>query len=91
MERKVICITLNSCIKNTCTNQTVSLGTFSGRDRTALAVNQHGGPNLAVCTCIDGKGLALFDLRMPLPLDFVNQVTSLRNFTWALFLRLCNL
>ncbi|XP_046840186.1 uncharacterized protein LOC124434345 isoform X2 [Xenia sp. Carnegie-2017] len=48
--------------------------TFSGRDRTALAVNQHGGPNLAVCTCIDGKGLALFDLRMPLPLDFVNQL-----------------
>ena len=50
------------------------VGTYNGRDRTALAVNSHSGPNLAVCACVNGKGLALFDLRMPLPLDFVNEV-----------------
>jgi hypothetical protein len=50
------------------------IGTYNGRDRTALAVNLHSGPNLAVCAGVNGKGLALFDLRMPLPLDFVNEV-----------------
>ena len=56
-------------------------GTFNGRDRTALAVNIHSGPNLAVCSSVNGKGLALFDLRMPLPLDFVHEVcTSLTPF-----------
>lgn len=48
--------------------------TYNGRDRTALAVNLHSGPNLVVCACVNGKGLALFDLRMPLPLDFVNEL-----------------
>ncbi|GAB6026928.1 hypothetical protein CHUAL_013571 [Chamberlinius hualienensis] len=28
-------------------------------------------PNLAVCVCVNGKGMTLFDLRMPLPLDFL--------------------
>ena len=56
----------------------LSLGTYNGRDRTALAVNLHSGPNLAVCACVNGKGLALFDLRMPLPLDFVNEVEFIK-------------
>lgn len=48
--------------------------TFNGRDRTALASSSHSAPNLAVCACVNGKGLALFDLRMPLPLDFVHEL-----------------
>ncbi|GIX93492.1 WD_REPEATS_REGION domain-containing protein [Caerostris extrusa] len=43
---------------------------FNGRDRAGLAVDPLC-PNMAVCSCINGKGLTLFDLRMPLPLDFV--------------------
>ncbi|GFY31816.1 WD_REPEATS_REGION domain-containing protein [Trichonephila clavipes] len=43
---------------------------FSGTDRTGLAADPVC-PNMAVCSCVNGKGLTLFDLRMPLPLDFV--------------------
>ncbi|XP_014678643.1 PREDICTED: uncharacterized protein LOC106818447 [Priapulus caudatus] len=43
---------------------------FNGRDRTGLAVDPIC-PNMAVCCCVNGKGLTLFDLRMPLPLDFI--------------------
>lgn len=47
---------------------------FSGRDRVPLAADPIC-PHLAVCSCINGKGLTLFDLRMPLPLDFVFDVS----------------
>ena len=31
-------------------------------------------PNLAACVTVNGKGITLFDLRMPLPLDFLVDV-----------------
>lgn len=43
---------------------------FSGRDRTGLAADP-ACPNIAVSVAVNGKGLTLLDLRMPLPLDFV--------------------
>ncbi|KAL0276874.1 UNVERIFIED_CONTAM: hypothetical protein PYX00_004345 [Menopon gallinae] len=43
---------------------------FSGRDRTGLATDPLC-PNMAVSVAVNGKGLTLLDLRMPLPLDFV--------------------
>ena len=43
---------------------------FNGRERAALATDPIC-PHLAVCSCVNGKGLTLFDLRMPLPLDFI--------------------
>ncbi|CAG2055080.1 unnamed protein product [Timema podura] len=43
---------------------------FSGRDRTGLAADPVC-PNMAVSVAVNGKGLTLLDLRMPLPLDFV--------------------
>ncbi|KAK7789973.1 hypothetical protein R5R35_008499 [Gryllus longicercus] len=43
---------------------------FNGRDRTALAADPIR-PNMAVSVAVNGKGLTLLDLRMPLPLDFV--------------------
>lgn len=43
---------------------------FSGRDRTGLATDPLC-PNMAVSVSVNGKGLTLLDLRMPLPLDFV--------------------
>lgn len=46
---------------------------FNGRDRTGLAADPIC-PNMAVCVCVNGKGLTLFDLRMPLPLDFLYDV-----------------
>lgn len=46
---------------------------FNGVDRTGLAVDPIT-PNMAVCCCVNGKGLSLFDLRMPLPLDFLYDV-----------------
>ncbi|CAN7998334.1 unnamed protein product, partial [Ixodes hexagonus] len=46
---------------------------FNGRDRASLAADPIC-PNMAVCSCVNGKGLTLFDLRMPLPLDFVYDV-----------------
>ncbi|XP_013413672.1 uncharacterized protein LOC106176013 [Lingula anatina] len=49
------------------------LGAFNGRDRTGLAVDPIT-PNMVVCCCVNGKGLSLFDLRMPLPLDLLYDV-----------------
>ncbi|XP_064632737.1 uncharacterized protein LOC135491033 [Lineus longissimus] len=46
---------------------------FNGRDRTGLAADPIT-PNMAVCCCVNGKGLTLFDFRMPLPLDFINEL-----------------
>jgi hypothetical protein len=46
---------------------------FNGRERAALATDPIC-PHLAVCSCVNGKGLTLFDLRMPLPLDFIFDV-----------------
>ena len=46
---------------------------FSGRDRTGLATHPLC-PNMAVCVAVNGKGLTLLDLRMPLPLDFIYDV-----------------
>ncbi|XP_075236800.1 uncharacterized protein LOC142333473 [Lycorma delicatula] len=43
---------------------------FSGQDRTGLAADPVC-PNMAVSVAVNGKGLTLLDLRMPLPLDFV--------------------
>lgn len=43
---------------------------FGTRDRLPLATDPLC-PHLAVCSCANGKGLTLFDLRMPLPFDFV--------------------
>lgn len=48
---------------------------FSGRDRTGLATDPLC-PNMAVSVAVNGKGLTLLDLRMPLPLDFVHDVSS---------------
>ena len=57
----------------------IYLGTFNGRDRTGLAVSSPSRPNFVVCSSVNGKGLALLDLRMPLPLDFVHEVLSVTN------------
>ncbi|KAK6635050.1 hypothetical protein RUM44_000299 [Polyplax serrata] len=46
---------------------------FSGRDRTGLATDPLC-PNMAVSVAVNGKGLTLLDLRMPLPLDFVHDL-----------------
>ncbi|XP_049765471.1 uncharacterized protein LOC126094880 isoform X1 [Schistocerca cancellata] len=43
---------------------------FSGRDRTGLAADP-ACPHMAVLVNVNGRGLTLLDLRMPLPLDFV--------------------
>ncbi|XP_064485882.1 uncharacterized protein LOC135398401 isoform X3 [Ornithodoros turicata] len=51
-------------------DNSVFAGAFNGRDRGSLAADPIC-PNMAVCSCVNGKGLTLFDLRMPLPLDFV--------------------
>lgn len=47
----------------------------SGRDRTGLATDP-SSPNIAVSVAVNGKGLTLLDLRMPLPLDYVYDVSS---------------
>ena len=47
----------------------------NARDRIPLATDPVC-PHLAVCVCVNGKGLTLFDLRMPLPLDFVLDLHS---------------
>lgn len=44
---------------------------YNGPDRTGLAVDVQTGPNIAACCCVNGRGLSIFDLRMPLPLDFI--------------------
>ncbi|XP_015512493.1 uncharacterized protein [Neodiprion pinetum] len=46
---------------------------FSGRDRTGLATDP-SGPNIAVAVSVNGKGLTLLDLRMPLPLDYIHDL-----------------
>uniref|UniRef100_A0A023G8I9 Putative wd40 domain protein n=1 Tax=Amblyomma triste TaxID=251400 RepID=A0A023G8I9_AMBTT len=43
---------------------------FDTRERASLAADPIC-PNMAVCSSANGRGLTLFDLRMPLPLDFV--------------------
>ena len=40
------------------------------RERIPLAVDPIC-PYIAVCSCVNGRGLSLFDLRMPLPLEFL--------------------
>lgn len=47
---------------------------YSGKDRTGLAADPVC-PNMAVVVGANGKGLTLLDLRMPLPLDFVYDVS----------------
>ena len=59
-----------SCVK---LQNLVILGAFNGRDRTGLNIDP-SSPNMVVCCCVNGKGLTLFDLRMPLPLDFLYEV-----------------
>ena len=51
------------------------LGVYNGPDRTGLAVDAQTGPNIAACCCVNGRGLSIFDLRMPLPLDFIYDVS----------------
>ena len=50
-------------------------GVYNGPDRTGLAVDAHTGPNIAACCCVNGRGLSMFDFRMPLPLDFIYDVS----------------
>ena len=61
---------IQSCVKLI---TLVILGAFNGRDRTGLNIDP-SSPNMVVCCCVNGKGLTLFDLRMPLPLDFLYEV-----------------
>lgn len=49
---------------------------YNGPDRTGLAVDAHTGPNIAACCCVNGRGLSMFDFRMPLPLDFIYDLHS---------------
>ena len=44
------------------------------RDRTPLAINPES-PNIAACSYVNGKGVTIIDLRMPLPLDFIFDVS----------------
>ena len=58
-------------------------GVYNGPDRTGLAVDIQAGPNIAACCCVNGRGLSIFDLRMPLPLDFIYDVSySLARITF---------
>ena len=60
-----------------------SSGVYNGPDRTGLAVDIQAGPNIAACCCVNGRGLSIFDLRMPLPLDFIYDVSySLARITF---------
>lgn len=47
---------------------------FSGRDRAGVATDPIC-PSVAVCVTVNGRGLTLLDLRMPLPLDFLYDVS----------------
>lgn len=49
---------------------------YSGRDRAGVATDPIC-PSVAVCVTVNGKGLTLLDLRMPLPLDFLYDVSIL--------------
>lgn len=51
-------------------------GVYNGPDRTGLAVDTLEAPNLVACCCVNGRGLSMFDLRTPLPLDFIYDVSS---------------
>lgn len=51
-------------------------GVYNGPDRTGLAVDTLEAPNLVACCCVNGRGLSIFDLRTPLPLDFIYDVSS---------------
>ena len=46
-------------------------------NRTGLATDP-AGVNLAICVAVNGKGLTLVDLRMPLPLDFIYDVSLIQ-------------
>lgn len=48
---------------------------YGGRERSGLATDPVC-PNMAVSVAVNGKGLTLLDLRMPLPLDFVYDVSA---------------
>lgn len=48
---------------------------YGGRERSGLATDPVC-PNMAVSVAVNGKGLTLLDLRMPLPLDFVYDVST---------------
>lgn len=48
--------------------------TFNGRDRAAIAVDPVS-PNYVITTCPNGRGVTIIDLRMPLPLDFISDVS----------------
>ncbi|KAF4517462.1 hypothetical protein B566_EDAN004501 [Ephemera danica] len=56
---------------------------FNGRDRTGLATDPIC-PNMAVSVAVNGKGLTLLDLRMPLPLDFLYDLhgSTIRDVTF---------
>ena len=65
-----------------CDNSSISVsvilsfsGVYNGPDRTGLAVDSQTGPNIATCCCVNGRGLSMFDLRMPLPMDFIYDVS----------------
>ena len=49
---------------------------FSGRERVGVATDPVC-PSLAVCVSVNGKGLTLLDLRMPLPLEFFYEVSKI--------------
>lgn len=51
------------------------LGVYNGPDRTGLAVDVQAGPNIVACCCVNGRGLSMFDLRMPIPMDFIYDVS----------------
>lgn len=50
-------------------------GVYNGPDRTGLAVDTLEAPNLVACCSVNGRGLSMFDLRTPLPLDFIYDVS----------------
>lgn len=57
---------------------------YNGRDMRIPIETDPICPHLAVCAYINGRGLSLFDLRMPLPLDYVNDLhsTYIRDITF---------
>ena len=52
-------------------------GCFNGQNRTGLAVDSQRSPSIATACCVNGRGLSVFDLRVPLPLDFIYDVSDL--------------
>lgn len=47
---------------------------FFSKDRIALSTDPNN-PNVAVCNCSDGKSLTLLDIRMPMPREFLFNVS----------------